>query len=67
VSQRRADELSSSDSLSEPTSHPANLFGDRPMAQGSTGKLAAKSSRQLRPSKGGLLYDALVAWHTGLQ
>jgi hypothetical protein len=69
VSQRKADELSSSDSLSEPVSCPAprHLFGDRPVAQGYTGKLAAKSNRQLRPSKGGLVYDALVAQHTSLQ
>jgi len=69
VSQRKVDELSSSDSLSEPASHPApgHLFGDRPMAQGSTGILVAESSRQLRPSKDRLLYDVLVAWHTSPQ
>lgn len=69
VSQRGADELSNSDSLSEPAGCPAprHLFGDRPVAQGSTGKLAAKSRQQLRPSKGGLVYDALVAQHTSTQ
>jgi hypothetical protein len=69
VSQRGADELSNSDSLSEPASRPAprHLFGDRPVAQGSTGKLAAESRQQLRPSKGGLVYDALVAQHTSTQ
>jgi hypothetical protein len=70
VSKRKADELSSSDGLSEPSSHyPAqrNLFGEGPAAQSSMGELPAESSRQPRMTKGGLAYTAVLARCTGPQ
>ena len=57
VSKRKADELSSPDGLSEPSSsRPAqgNLFGEGPVAQSSMGEPDAESSQQLRPTEGGL-------------
>jgi len=70
VSKRKANELSSSDGLSEPTSHcpvQGNLFGEGPTAQSSTGELDAERSRQLRPIEGGLAYAVVVAGRTGPQ
>ena len=64
VSKRKADELSNSDCPSEPASRrPASghLFDDGPEAQGTTGEIAAQSSRQLGPTEGGLAYATVVA------
>jgi hypothetical protein len=70
MSKGKADELSSSNGLSEPASHcPAqgNLFGEGPMARSSMGELAAESSRQLGQTEGGLAYATVVAGRTGPQ
>jgi hypothetical protein len=70
VSKRKVDELSSSSGPSEPDScclAPGNLFGDGPAAQGSTGKLAAESSRHLGATEGGLANAAVVAGRAGPQ
>jgi hypothetical protein len=63
LSKRKAEELSSSDCPSEPASRrpaPGHLFDDGPEAQGTTGELAALSSRQLGPTVGGLVYAAVA-------
>ena len=70
VSKRKAEELSSSDCLSQPASRrpaPGHLFVDAPEAQGTTGELAAQSSRQLGPIEGGLAYATVVAGVASLQ
>ena len=64
VSKRKADALSSSDCPSEPAScrhAPGHLFDDGPATQGTTGELAAQSSRQLGATESGLAYATVVA------
>ena len=63
VSKRKAEDLSRSDCPSEPASRrpaPGFLFGDGP-AEGTTDELAAKSSRQLGLTEGGLACSVVVA------
>lgn len=70
VSQRKAEGISSSDCSSKPAGRrpaPVHLFDDRPEVQGTTGEIAAQSRWQLRPTKGGLAYAAVVAWVASLQ
>jgi hypothetical protein len=67
---RKADELSSPGCSSEPASRrpaPGNQLDLGPEAQGTTGELAATSSRQLGVSEGGLLYAAVVAGYASPQ
>jgi hypothetical protein len=67
---RKAEELSSSDSPSEPANRrPASghLFDDGPGAKGTMGKLAAQSSRQLGSTEGGPAFAAMVAGHASPQ
>jgi hypothetical protein len=64
VSKRKAKELSTPDSPSEPAIRrhvPGHLFGDGALAQGTKGKLAAQSSRKFSSTEGGLAYAAVVA------
>jgi len=54
----------------EPAScHPASehLFSDGPVAQGTTGKVAAQSTQKLGSTEGKLAYAAVVAGPTGPQ
>ena len=70
MSKRKAEELSSSDCPSELASRrpaPGHVFDNGPAAQGTTGELAAQSSRQLGPSESGLAYATVVAGVTSLQ
>jgi hypothetical protein len=70
VSKRKAEELSSSDSPSEPTSRrpaPGHLFVDGLEAQGTTGELAAQSSWQFGSTEGGLASATVVAGVASLQ
>jgi hypothetical protein len=70
ASKRKAEELSRSDCPSESATRrpaPGLLFDDGPTTQGTTGELAAQSSRQLGPTEGGLAYAAVVVGHAGPQ
>ena len=70
VCKRKADELSNQDCMTEPASRrpaPGHLFEDGPEAQGTTGELAAQSSRQIGSAEGRLAYATVVAGVASLQ
>jgi hypothetical protein len=67
VSKDESEKLSSSDRPSEPTSCCPAPRCDGPAAHGSMGEFAAESSRQLRSSKDGLAYAAILAGHASPQ
>jgi hypothetical protein len=64
VCKRKSEELPNQDCTTEPVSRrpaPGGLFEHGPEAQGTTGELAAQSSRQLGSSEGRLAYATVVA------
>jgi hypothetical protein len=63
---RKAEELTSSDYLSE-TASCRNLFDEMAASQGNTGERVAQSSLQLGPTEVGFAYAAVVAGHAGSQ
>lgn len=70
ASKRKAEELSSSDGLTEPArrhSASRHLFEDGYLKQGSTGEQAVGGSRQLSLTDGGSAYATVVAGRAGLQ
>jgi len=70
VCKRKAQELSNQDCTTEPASRrpaPGHLFEDGPQVQGTTGELAAQSSRQLGSAEGRLAYAMVVAGVASLQ
>jgi hypothetical protein len=63
VFKRKAEELSSQDCATEPVTRrpaPGHPFEDGPESQGTTGELAAQSSRQLGSTEGWLAYATVV-------
>jgi hypothetical protein len=70
VCKRKAKELLSQDCATEPATRcfaPGHPFEDGPEAQGTTGDLAAHSSRQLGSTEGSLAYATVVAGVASLQ
>ena len=70
VFKRKAEEISNPDCTTEPASRrpaPGHLFEDGPEVQGTTGELAAQSSRQLGSAEGRLAYAMVVAGVASLQ
>ena len=64
VSKRKVDEVSSLDCPSETARRrpaPGHLFEDLPETEGTTGEIAAQSSRKLGPTDGCLTYATVVA------